>query len=32
NATADRTGFKEASYFIRVFRKYWGVTPGEMKP
>ncbi|MDF2671326.1 MAG: xylS, partial [Paenibacillus sp.] len=32
NATAERTGFKEASYFIRVFRKYWGVTPGEMKP
>lgn len=32
NATADRTGFKDASYFIRVFRKYWGITPGEMKP
>ncbi|WP_158606879.1 TIM-barrel domain-containing protein [Paenibacillus ginsengarvi] len=30
-ATAERTGFKETSYFIRVFRKYWGVTPGEMK-
>lgn len=31
-STADHTGFKEPSYFIRVFRKYWGVTPGEMKP
>lgn len=31
-STAEHTGFKEASYFIRVFRKYWGVTPGEMKP
>ncbi|RAV01469.1 response regulator [Paenibacillus sp. YN15] len=25
------TGFKEDSYFIRVFRKYWGTTPGEMR-
>jgi AraC-like DNA-binding protein len=32
NATSERTGFKDTSYFIRVFRKYWGVTPGEMKP
>ncbi|RKN86269.1 helix-turn-helix domain-containing protein [Paenibacillus ginsengarvi] len=30
-AAADQTGFKDASYFNRVFRKYWGVTPGEMK-
>ncbi|MEF3308161.1 glycoside hydrolase family 31 protein [Paenibacillus sp. GYB004] len=30
-ATAERTGFKDTSYFIRVFRKYWGVTPGEMR-
>lgn len=30
-AAAERTGFKESSYFIRVFRKYWGITPGEMK-
>ncbi|WP_158301711.1 TIM-barrel domain-containing protein [Paenibacillus mesophilus] len=28
---AERTGFKDASYFNRVFRKYWGVTPGEMR-
>ncbi|GAA3405020.1 helix-turn-helix domain-containing protein [Paenibacillus hodogayensis] len=31
-AAAEHTGYKDASYFIRVFRKYWGVTPGEMKP
>ncbi|MDF2661876.1 MAG: xylS [Paenibacillus sp.] len=30
-AAADQTGFKDASYFNRVFRKYWGVTPGEMR-
>ncbi|MFC3770245.1 TIM-barrel domain-containing protein [Paenibacillus sp. GCM10012303] len=24
-------GFKDTGYFIRVFRKYWGVTPGELK-
>ncbi|MDF2922466.1 MAG: response regulator [Paenibacillaceae bacterium] len=28
---ARMTGFKEDSYFIRVFRKYWGTTPGEMR-
>ncbi|WP_176705943.1 TIM-barrel domain-containing protein [Paenibacillus hemerocallicola] len=28
---AERTGFKDASYFNRVFRKYWGVTPGGMR-
>ncbi|GAA3412278.1 helix-turn-helix domain-containing protein [Paenibacillus hodogayensis] len=28
---ADQTGFKDASYFNRVFRKYWGVTPGGMR-
>jgi len=32
SAAAERTGFKDTSYFIRVFRKYWGVRPGEMKP
>lgn len=25
------TGYKEDSYFIRVFRKYWGKTPGEVR-
>lgn len=30
-AAAEQTGFKDASYFNRVFRKYWGVTPGEMR-
>lgn len=30
-AAAERTGFKDASYFNRVFRKYWGVTPGDMR-
>ncbi|GAA3413336.1 TIM-barrel domain-containing protein [Paenibacillus hodogayensis] len=24
-------GFKDTGYFIRVFRKFWGVTPGELK-
>lgn len=24
-------GFKDTGYFIRVFRKHWGVTPGELK-
>lgn len=27
---ALRVGFKDASYFTRVFRKYWGVTPMEL--
>jgi two-component system response regulator YesN len=25
-------GYRDVSYFTKVFRKYWGVTPGEMKP
>lgn len=29
--TAVMTGYKEDSYFIKVFRKYWGVTPGEIR-
>jgi AraC-like DNA-binding protein len=29
--TALRLGYKDTSHFIRVFRKYWGVTPGELK-
>lgn len=24
-------GYRDVSYFTRVFRKYWGVTPGEIK-
>jgi AraC-like DNA-binding protein len=32
STAAERIGFKDASYFTRVFRKYWGVTPGEMRP
>jgi len=28
---AIRTGFKDISYFARVFRKYWGVLPSEVK-
>lgn len=28
---AVSTGFRDTGYFIRVFRKYWGVTPGELK-
>ncbi|OUS68863.1 hypothetical protein B1748_32835 [Paenibacillus sp. MY03] len=28
---SNLTGYKETSYFIRVFRKYWGMTPGEIK-
>ncbi|GAA3408820.1 TIM-barrel domain-containing protein [Paenibacillus hodogayensis] len=28
---ALRLGYKDTSHFIRVFRKYWGVTPGELK-
>lgn len=27
---ANMTGFKDPSYFTKVFRKYWGVTPGEI--
>jgi two-component system, response regulator YesN len=28
---ARRTGYLDTSYFIKLFRKYWGVTPGELK-
>lgn len=28
---AVSTGFRDTGYFIRVFRKYWGITPGELK-
>lgn len=24
-------GYRDVSYFTRVFRKYWGVTPGEVR-
>lgn len=24
-------GYRDVSYFTKVFRKYWGVTPGEVK-
>jgi two-component system response regulator YesN len=27
---ANMVGYKDPSYFTRVFRKYWGVTPGEI--
>ncbi|RKN80532.1 TIM-barrel domain-containing protein [Paenibacillus ginsengarvi] len=29
--TAALLGYKDTSHYIRVFRKYWGVTPGELK-
>lgn len=35
NSVSEATymlGFKDISHFIRVFRKYYGVTPGELKP
>ncbi|GIP34804.1 response regulator [Paenibacillus sp. J2TS4] len=28
--TARSLGYKDVSYFTKVFRKYWGVTPGEV--
>lgn len=28
---ARLVGYRDVSYFTKVFRKYWGVTPGEMK-
>ncbi|MBD2866822.1 helix-turn-helix domain-containing protein [Paenibacillus oceani] len=34
NSVSEATfmlGFKDISHFIRVFRKYYGVTPGELK-
>lgn len=27
--TASAVGYRDLSYFTKVFRKYWGVTPGE---
>ncbi|MFC3771145.1 response regulator [Paenibacillus sp. GCM10012303] len=29
---ASLVGYHDGSYFTRVFRKYWGVTPGEVRP
>lgn len=29
--TAELLGYADVSYFIRVFHKHWGVTPGEVK-
>lgn len=29
--TARSLGYKDVSYFTKVFRKYWGVTPGEVR-
>lgn len=29
---ARLVGYRDVSYFTKVFRKYWGVTPGEVKP
>ncbi|WP_246042416.1 response regulator [Cohnella pontilimi] len=28
---ARSTGYLDTSYFIKLFRKFWGVTPGELK-
>ncbi|SDC91084.1 two-component system, response regulator YesN [Paenibacillus sp. UNCCL117] len=28
---ANLVGYRDVSYFTKVFRKYWGVTPREMK-
>jgi two-component system response regulator YesN len=28
---AAGVGYRDVSYFTRVFRKYWGVTPGEIR-
>lgn len=28
---AAKTGFKDVSYFSRVFRKYWGIPPVELR-
>lgn len=28
---ATAVGYRDVSYFTKVFRKYWGVTPGEVK-
>lgn len=29
---ARQTGYRDVSYFTKVFRKYWGVNPGSFKP
>lgn len=29
---AALVGYHDGSYFTRVFRKYWGMTPGEVRP
>ncbi|MBO0993206.1 response regulator [Bacillus sp. SD088] len=29
--TASFLGYNDVSYFTKVFRKYWGTTPGEIK-
>ncbi|MGZ9586399.1 response regulator transcription factor [Paenibacillus marinisediminis] len=29
---ARLVGYRDVSYFTKVFRKYWGVNPGEVKP
>lgn len=29
---AATVGYRDVSYFTKVFRKYWGVTPGEVRP
>ncbi|RAV11904.1 response regulator [Paenibacillus contaminans] len=28
---SNQVGYKDVSYFTKVFRKFWGVTPGEVK-
>ncbi|MDF2721990.1 MAG: two-component system response regulator [Paenibacillus sp.] len=28
---AERVGYKDVGYFSRLFHKYWGVTPGDVK-
>lgn len=28
---ARLVGYRDVSYFTKVFRKYWGITPGELK-
>jgi two-component system response regulator YesN len=28
---ASMVGYHDGSYFTRVFRKFWGVTPGEIR-
>ena len=30
-AVAEMAGYEDVSYFYRVFRKYFGIAPGEMK-